>query len=158
MRRQWLKKTSLFLIVQYVKKLLIITTFIMELTVASHVEPFSGESIKRQKPRNTSVRNLELVMCLSKIEKVVKDAGMIFKIEIWFDFSAHFKKSTQNFSFEFSFLAFSTGFFLLKLTCLVTQKLATIDYFWYFYELLSTQNVNVARFALNVECDFLCDF
>ena len=54
----------------------------MELTVASHVEPFSGESIKRQKPRNTSVRNLELVMCLSKIEKVVKDAGMIFKIKI----------------------------------------------------------------------------
>ena len=49
----------------------------MELTVASHVEPFSGESIKRQKPRNTSVRNLGLVMCLSKIEKVVKDAGMI---------------------------------------------------------------------------------
>ena len=51
----------------------------MELTVASHVEPFSGESIKRQKPRNTSVRNLELVMCLSKIEKVVKDAGMFVK-------------------------------------------------------------------------------
>ena len=51
----------------------------MELTVASHVEPFSGESIKRQKPRNTSVRNLGLVMCLSKIEKVVKDAGMFVK-------------------------------------------------------------------------------
>ena len=27
-----------------------------------------------------------------------------------------------------------------------------------FNELLSTQNVNVARFARNVECDFLGDF
>ena len=28
----------------------------------------------------------------------------------------------------------------------------------FFNELLSTQNVNVARFARNVECDFFCDF
>ena len=27
-----------------------------------------------------------------------------------------------------------------------------------FNELLATQNVNVARFARNVECDFFCDF
>ena len=27
-----------------------------------------------------------------------------------------------------------------------------------FNELLSTQNVNVARFARNIECDFFCDF
>ena len=31
-------------------------------------------------------------------------------------------------------------------------------YFWFFNELFSTQNVNVARFARNVECDFLDDF
>ena len=30
--------------------------------------------------------------------------------------------------------------------------------FWHFNELLSTQNVNVARFARNVEYDFLGDF
>ena len=54
-------------------------------------------------------------------------------------------------------------FVLLKLTCLVTltgqasgfQKLAKIGHF---YELWSTQNVNVARFANNVECDVLLIF
>ena len=30
--------------------------------------------------------------------------------------------------------------------------------FGIFNQLLSTQNVNVARFARNVECDFFCDF
>ena len=39
------------------------------------------------------------------------------------------------------------------------QKLVKIDYFFcIFNELLSTQNVNVARFARNVEWDFFCDF
>ena len=33
-----------------------------------------------------------------------------------------------------------------------------MDYFWHFNKLLSTQNVNVARFARNVKCDFFCDF
>ena len=50
------------------------------------------------------------------------------------------------------------------MTCLVTlfdrklqvfQKLAKTDHFWYFFiELLFTQNVNVARFARNLELDF----
>ena len=31
-------------------------------------------------------------------------------------------------------------------------------YFGIFNALLSTQIVNVARFARNVECDFFCDF
>ena len=38
------------------------------------------------------------------------------------------------------------------------QKLAKIDHFGIFNELLSTQNVNVARFARNVEWDFFCEF
>ena len=38
------------------------------------------------------------------------------------------------------------------------QKLAKMDHFGIFYELLSTQKVNVARFARNVVCDFLGDF
>ena len=36
------------------------------------------------------------------------------------------------------------------------QKLAKIERFGTFYELLSTQNVNIARFARNVEWDFFC--
>ena len=32
------------------------------------------------------------------------------------------------------------------------------SFFGIFDKLLSTQNVNVARFARNVECDFFCDF
>ena len=38
------------------------------------------------------------------------------------------------------------------------QKLAKLDHFGIFNQLLSTQNVNVARFARNVEWDFFCDF
>ena len=33
-----------------------------------------------------------------------------------------------------------------------------MDHFGIFSELLATQNVNVARFARNAECDFFCDF
>ena len=40
----------------------------------------------------------------------------------------------------------------------VFQKIAKMDQFGIFNQLLSTQNVNVARFARNVECDFFCDF
>ena len=38
------------------------------------------------------------------------------------------------------------------------QKLAKLTIFGVFNELLSPQNVNVARFARNLECDFFCDF
>ena len=56
---------------------------------------------------------------------------------------------------------------LIKLTCLVTLYDRKIHVFknspkWtifgIFDELLATQNVNVARFARNVECDFFSDF
>ena len=41
----------------------------------------------------------------------------------------------------------------------ITQKVAFEFWnFGIFYELLSTENVNVARFARNVEWDFFCDF
>ena len=58
--------------------------------------------------------------------------------------------------FNFSILTFSTNFCLLKVTYLVTlfdrkQKLVKLTIFGIFNELLSTQNVNVARFARNVK-------
>ena len=68
---------------------------------------------------------------------------------------------------NFSIMAFPAIFVLLKLTCLVTlfdRKLQVfkispkLTLFGIFNELLSTQNVNVARFARNVECDFFRDF
>ena len=69
---------------------------------------------------------------------------------------------------NFEFWHFPSIFDLLKLTCLVTlfdrklhvfKKLAKMDHFFAFFnEHLSTQNVNVARFARNVEWDFFCDF
>ena len=52
-------------------------------------------------------------------------------------------------------------------TCLATlfdrkpqvfKKSPKLTIFGIFNELLSTQNVNVARFARNIECDFLGDF
>ena len=59
-------------------------------------------------------------------------------------------KVTQNVAFEFSILAFSTNFVLLKVTCLVTlfdrklQVFQKLIIFGIFNERLSTQNVNVA--------------
>ena len=67
----------------------------------------------------------------------------------------------------FEFWHFPPIFVLLKVTCLVTlfdRKLQVFKnspkwiIFGIFNQLLSTQNVNVARFARNVEWDFFCDF
>ena len=67
----------------------------------------------------------------------------------------------------FQFWHFPPIFVLLKLTCLVTlfdrnhqvfKKSPKLTIFGIFHELLSTQNVNVARFARNVEYDFWGDF
>ena len=74
-------------------------------------------------------------------------------------------KITQNISFEF--WHFPPIFVQLNLTCLVAlfdRKLQVFQnspiwtIFGLFDELLFTQNVNVARFARNVEWDFFCDF
>ena len=74
---------------------------------------------------------------------------------------AHCLKSTQNVAFEsFNFVHFPPFFVLLKLTCLVTLFDRKLQVFknspklticGTFNKLLSTQNVNVARFARNVE-------
>ena len=81
---------------------------------------------------------------------------------------SHCLKITQNVAFFiFQFLQFSPIFVYLKLTCLVTlfdRKLKgfknspKLTIFGIFNELLAILNVNVARFARNVECDFFCDF
>ena len=72
-------------------------------------------------------------------------------------------KITQN----VAFWHFLPIFVLSKLTCLVTLFDRKLQVFksspkWtilgIFNQLLSTQNVNVARFARNVEWDFFCDF
>ena len=64
-------------------------------------------------------------------------------------------------------LNFPPIFVLLKLICLVTLFDCKLQVFknspeWTIFgvvnQLLSTQNVNVARFARNVEWDFFCDF
>ena len=47
---------------------------------------------------------------------------------------------------------------LLDLKLQVFKKSPIWTIFGFFDELLSTQNVNVARFTRNVECDFLGDF
>ena len=71
-------------------------------------------------------------------------------------------KITQNVSFEFydfnishQFLSFLIAQFDRKLQVF---KLSKFDRFWHFEELLSTQNVSVARFVRIVEWDFFCDF
>ena len=70
------------------------------------------------------------------------------------------KNSLKMSHLNFSILAFSPFFVLLKLTCLVTLFDRKLQVFkkspkWtilgIFNQLLSTQNVNVARFARNVE-------
>ena len=62
---------------------------------------------------------------------------------------------------------FLSNFAQLKVSCLVTlfdrkiqvfKNSPKLNNFGIFNELLSTQIVNAARFARNVECDFFCDF
>ena len=80
-------------------------------------------------------------------------------------------KIIQNYSkcriLMFEFWHFPPFFVISKVTCLVTlfdRKLHIFKNspkwttFGIFYKLLSTPNVNVARFARNVEWDFFCDF
>ena len=76
-------------------------------------------------------------------------------------------KIIQYVAFEFFNLAFSTNFCPIKTELSGNtvwpqtsgfQNLAKLTIFGIFNELLSTQNVNVARFARNVELDFFCDF
>ena len=76
-------------------------------------------------------------------------------------------KITQNVTFEFfEYWYFSPIFVLLKLTGLVIlfdckqvfKNSPKLTIFGVFSQLLSIQNVIVARFARNVECDFFCDF
>ena len=64
-------------------------------------------------------------------------------------------------------LVFSTNFFPLKVTCLVAlfdrkfqcfKNSPKWTNFGIFNELLSRQNVNVARFARNAKCGFFYDF
>ena len=72
----------------------------------------------------------------------------------------HSLKITQSVAFEFLYFGYPPIFVLLQLTCLVTLfdrklqvfKNSPMDHFFaIFNELLSTQNVNVAHFARNVE-------
>ena len=56
---------------------------------------------------------------------------------------------------------FNFGIFNQFLTCLVALLVASIfqnNYFWNSYELLSTYNVDVTRFARNMNETFLGDF
>ena len=78
-----------------------------------------------------------------------------------------FKNYSKCRIWSFEFWHFPPIFVLLKLTCLVTlfdRKLRVFKnspkwtIFGNFNWLLSTQNVNVACFARNVEWDFFCDF
>ena len=69
--------------------------------------------------------------------------------------------------FDFSILVISNNFYPIKsdLTGNAVrpqasgfQKLAKLTIFGIFDKLLFTKNINLARFARNVECDFFCDF
>ena len=68
---------------------------------------------------------------------------------------------------NFSILAFPIKFCLIKsdlsgntvwLQASGFQKLAQKDHFWHFWSTFVHLNVNVARFARNVECHFFSDF
>ena len=105
---------------------------------------------------------------IRKIEFSVKNfCGKFVKIETFASFCTVFEKSEKCHSRIFQFWHFPPIFVLLTLTCLETlfdRKLQMFKtspkliIFCIFNELLATQNVNVARFARNVECDFFSEF
>ena len=72
----------------------------------------------------------------------------------------HCLKIIQNVAFDFYFGIFHK-FCLIKTDLsgnTVFKNSPKLTIFGIFKQLLSTQNVNVARFARNIECDFFCDF
>ena len=99
--------------------------------------------------------------------------------KIWTDHKMSLKnkkKRTQFFEITekskcpiwiFQLWHFPPIFVISKVTCLVTlfdrkiqvfKNSPKLNNFGIFNELLSTQIVNAARLARNVECDFFCDF
>ena len=73
-----------------------------------------------------------------------------------------FENNSKCHIFDFRILAFSTNFLVIKVTCLVTlfdRKIFKNSPKWTIFgnlnELLSTQNVNVARFARNLTTFFV---
>ena len=108
-----------------------------------------------------------LALFLKEIQQTSSKSKLLHKIPV-LSFHHSVWKSPKMSHLNFSiFWHFSPIFVLLKLTCLVTlfdRKLQVFKnsskwtIFGIFNQLLSTQNVNVARFARNVEWDFFCDF
>ena len=64
------------------------------------------------------------------------------------------KKSHLNFGIFHQFLSYEFWQSGNTVWMQVFLKLRKMDHFWHFNELLSTQNINVACSAHNVECDF----
>ena len=75
-----------------------------------------------------------------------------------------FEFSRHNFNFPKLTTPYSPSFYIPKLTSpnSILQIVENVSFeifnFGILHEFLSPQNVNVARFARNVECDFFCDF
>ena len=95
-----------------------------------------------------------------------KNPDLNLKISGKFTFCTVFENHQKRSHLTFSSMSchFPPIFVLFKVICLVTLFATSLKFFknspkWtifvIFNELLSTQNINVARFARNVECDFL---
>ena len=67
-------------------------------------------------------------------------------------------KSRRSISLYRFLLSSSAQCLKIAKKSLIFKKSSKWSIFGTFNELLSTQNVNVARFARNVECDFFSDF
>ena len=100
-------------------------------------------------------------------KKSISFSSQISNKSIYCDKHTLFKNHSKCRIWIFQLLHFPPIFVLIKLTCLVTLFDRKLQVFknslkWTilgtFNHLLSTQNVNVARFARNVEWDFFCDF
>ena len=85
----------------------------------------------------------------------------------WFPKIALCLKITQNVAFEFFNYGIFHQFCPIKVNLSGNtvwpqatgfQNIAKIDHIWHFNEILSTQNVNVDRFARNVKWDFFLRF
>ena len=119
---------------------------------------------------STPFRKSQTAIIVSQVLTIRHDFLVVnFYFVGWLDiFRPHsIWKSPKMSHLIFWILAFSTNFWPIKTDlsgnsvwpqALDFQKLAKLSIFGIFNELLSTQNVNVARFARNVEWDYFCDF
>ena len=153
-----------FLQSSFTKAFLLITTLLLNVVWQEIKNTSKGktECITLTKKSKSPLHSVNILISICRIFNPILTLPSSFCRYLTL---SHCLKITQNVAFEFLILAFSTNICPIKSDlsgktvwpqASGSQKLANLDHFGIFNYFLSTQNVNVARLARNVEWDFFC--